>query len=144
MDNNLSPNIPPIKYICTHCDYNTCNKKDYNKHISTRKHLRIIKCPKLSPEQYSCECGKIYKYRSGLCKHKHNCLYKSMDTAQDNTVNLEFLTLCKAQMDENKNLSNVILDVIMIINPLASCILPVVSLIIPVHISSIIRSLTLS
>jgi len=112
MDNNLSPNIPPIKYICTHCDYNTCNKKDYNKHISTRKHLRIIKCPQLSPEQYSCECGKIYKYRSGLCKHKHNCLYKSMDTAQDNTVNLEFLTLCKAQMDENKNLSNVILDVI--------------------------------
>jgi len=35
-----------------------------------------------------------------------------MDTAHDNTVNVEILTLCKAQIDENKNLSNVILDVI--------------------------------
>ena len=112
MDNNLSPIITSLKYICAHCDYNTCNKKDYKKHITTRKHLRIIKCPQISPQQYTCECGKVYQYKSGLCKHKHNCLYKSMDAAQDNTVNVEILTLCKAQIDENKNLSNVILDVI--------------------------------
>ena len=31
---------PPenIKYICTTCDYNTYNKKDYNKHLKTKKH----------------------------------------------------------------------------------------------------------
>ena len=29
-------------YLCKSCDYITCNKKDYNKHIHTQKHLSLI------------------------------------------------------------------------------------------------------
>ncbi len=28
----------PQEYICKLCDYNTCSKKDYEKHLLTRKH----------------------------------------------------------------------------------------------------------
>ena len=28
----------PQKYLCQKCDFNTSNKKDYNRHISTPKH----------------------------------------------------------------------------------------------------------
>ena len=30
--------INPIKYSCEICNYNTYNKKDYNKHLLTDKH----------------------------------------------------------------------------------------------------------
>ena len=35
--------INPYKYECTECKYKTANKKDFNKHNLTAKHLRLIK-----------------------------------------------------------------------------------------------------
>ena len=76
MDNKKSPKIPK-KYSCVACDYNTSSKKDYNKHLTTLKHQMIIKGynedNKKSPTVFQCHCGKIYKYNSGLCKHKNKC-----------------------------------------------------------------------
>ena len=72
------------KYCCKECDYNTSIKKDFDKHLKTKKHeLRINGYNKvtnchvekdLSPE-YICDCGRIYKYRQGLYRHKKTCNY---------------------------------------------------------------------
>ena len=37
---NSDTKIPknPFKYFCEFCDYKSCNKKDYNKHLLTDKH----------------------------------------------------------------------------------------------------------
>jgi len=77
---------PTKKFNCDVCDYNTCYKKDYNKHLSTPKHKRLTElliktnfCPN-SPNSpnfekiYECICGKKYKHASSLCKHKNNCV----------------------------------------------------------------------
>ena len=40
MSTILSPKIP-LKYACEACDYSTCNKKDYNKHLLTDKHKKL-------------------------------------------------------------------------------------------------------
>jgi len=78
MDNNL-PQKNPKFYLCEKCDFNTCNKKDYIRHISTSKHKRITtdnnRISEKTPNDFQCECGKIYKYLSGLSRHKakHNC-----------------------------------------------------------------------
>ncbi len=68
----------PQKYICKECNYNTSNKKDYNKHITTRKHLLLTdideKIPK-NPQPFMCECGKNYKYRQSFHAHKKTCSY---------------------------------------------------------------------
>ena len=78
----------PSKYSCETCDYFTCNKKDYNKHMSTQKHKiltydlqKIPKNPIIGISQNNtCECGNIYKHRQSLHKHKKYCeLIKNYD-----------------------------------------------------------------
>jgi len=77
MSTNLSQKSP-VFFTCELCDYSSCNKKDYNKHLSTLKHKNqqnstninenILKNP-----HFECVCGKIYKERSGLWRHKKKC-----------------------------------------------------------------------
>ena len=61
------PKIPKLFY-CETCDYRCSNKKDFNKHLNTRKHenaskgvtntdKKILKIP-----EFKCECGNIYKH----------------------------------------------------------------------------------
>ena len=73
------------QYTCLNCDYNTCNKYDYEKHLNTIKHKNTTletngnvletnfskKSPKIAT--YVCSCGKKYIERSGLWKHKKKC-----------------------------------------------------------------------
>jgi hypothetical protein len=64
--------IPQSKFICETCDYLTNNKKDYNKHMDTRKHKCNINgnnCNPINPQnvELTCNiCDKIYKSRVGL------------------------------------------------------------------------------
>jgi hypothetical protein len=82
------PKIPknPKTYNCELCDYNTCNKKDFTKHISTQKHqnaslsmvgndLEIKNPQNPQNEKYMCSfCNRTYKDNSGLWKHKKKCV----------------------------------------------------------------------
>ena len=76
-----NPKKPRKKYECKKCDFSTANRKDYNRHLTTRKHQRITKNTK-KPQTYSCECGKVYKFRSGLSKHKKTC-HLNLDSTID-------------------------------------------------------------
>ena len=66
----------PLIYICEACNFNSSNKKDYNRHMSTAKHknqqLSTSHQPKNS-QSIICSCGKEYKERTGLWKHKKKC-----------------------------------------------------------------------
>jgi len=71
------------KFECITCDYITSYKSNYNKHIATRKHLMETDGNKMytkssETEENICEyCGKFYKNRSGLWKHKKSCENKT-------------------------------------------------------------------
>ena len=73
-----SPKIPK-NFTCKICDYITSNKKDFKKHILTRKHRNNVKNPQNDNKkppvvEFACEkCGKGYKHRSGLSRHRINC-----------------------------------------------------------------------
>lgn len=82
------PEIHPKKYVnyeCINCDFITSNKKDYNRHIHTNKHKRIHdieydkKIPKISPTEFACKCGKVYKHISNLSRHKRTCDFLQKD-----------------------------------------------------------------
>ena len=126
----ISPQNPQkvqTKFSCIFCNYFTCNKKDYNKHLSTSKHKNNCKIsdfqqeiPKnpLNPKIFDCVCGKVYKERSGLWKHKLKC-----DKQEDKLLDIE--TVKQTQKDskftdkelmltilkENSELKTMILDV---------------------------------
>jgi hypothetical protein len=76
------------KYKCEYCDITTNNKKDYDKHIMTSKHkiksvvnTLLTKSPNISQTQqndFICDlCGKNYKSRVGLWKHKKVCILEN-------------------------------------------------------------------
>ena len=70
-------------YNCEICDCKCSGKYNYNKHLSTLKHkktqmiangVEIVKNP--INELFHCGCGKQYKYKYGLVRHKQTCDYK--------------------------------------------------------------------
>jgi uncharacterized C2H2 Zn-finger protein len=84
----------PIFFSCEICDYITSNKKDYNKHISTQKHIRNQSATFSNQEatkkthQHICSnCNKIYQDKSGLWRHKKTCFIPlDDDTQNDNNI----------------------------------------------------------
>ena len=70
------------KFHCQKCDYRTTNKYDWKKHISTTKHQNgnNMVIPTTNLLNYKCEtCGKSYKFKSGLSRHKKKCINKQND-----------------------------------------------------------------
>jgi hypothetical protein len=77
-----------VKYSCESCYYITTNKTDYFRHLKTKKHLKQISRKQnvnkifFNTEKTKknantileiCECGKNFKTRGGLWKHKKKC-----------------------------------------------------------------------
>ena len=88
----------PQKFYCEKCDYLTCNKKDYSKHVSTQKHTiltsdlqKIPKNPKTlgNPNNNICECGNIYKHRQSLFNHKKKCVFNKSNILNINNFENE-------------------------------------------------------
>jgi len=72
------------EFVCINCNYATCDKKDYNKHIATAKHknntnvdILLTNLEKKSDNLFEiiCNCGKKYKSRQGLYSHKKKCIF---------------------------------------------------------------------
>ena len=80
MDNNLGTKKhekSTSKYHCEKCDYSTSHMGLWKRHLKTRKHMdnKWITMDNKKNENepdtmFTCECGKSYKYKTGLCKHK--------------------------------------------------------------------------
>jgi len=130
-----SQKIP--KFECINCEYYTDNKKDFEKHLSTSKHLKICSVNKPTdfvnkkiPYIYNCNiCNKSYRSRVGLWKHNKLCKYeltkndanenKYVDEPTDKQLimmlikeNSELKTLMFEQSKEANELQNTILEVI--------------------------------
>ena len=82
-------------FYCNYCDYVTSKKTNYDKHLFTPKHKRMTEdyiggqkvaksSQKVAIQTFVCECGKIYKHRQGLWKHKKICKTECLhDNFQD-------------------------------------------------------------
>lgn len=93
------------KYHCKKCDYTSKNKYDFTKHLSTAKHKmvtngnlngnlngnKMVTC-------ISCEtCGRVYKFKSGLSRHKKICVGNNESIVLNTTA----LKIAKASIDGN-------------------------------------------
>jgi phage FluMu protein Com len=100
---------------CNSCNYTTCKKSSWLKHLSTDKHL-FKKVEKLPIKIIKCEfCNKIYKDKSGLWYHSKKC--KSMPITNDIILemvkqNQEFKELLLETNKKNEELTNKLIEVI--------------------------------
>ena len=89
MEDIFSPKLAK-KFVCEKCDYKCCKLSDHDKHLLTLKHKKddaedILDDTKLAIH-FFCECGKEYKHRQGLWKHKRTC-QGNKDTEEQNENN---------------------------------------------------------
>jgi hypothetical protein len=79
MSTEKVPKVPKF-YTCDVCDYNACRKSQYDRHLLTAKHIKSTETQKISTkssekisDDFQCCCGRRYKERTGLWKHKKKC-----------------------------------------------------------------------
>jgi hypothetical protein len=121
MISNVFDPKKPLIFLCKDCDFSSCNKKDYNRHIQTKKHIfNVSQCFSIEKTQknpYECNCGKIYKDNSGLWRHKKKCTSEkkeeldSDDNSQSNEIQ-ELKEFMKYLMKENSEMKNMMMEVI--------------------------------
>jgi hypothetical protein len=85
MDSIKVPKTPKI-YNCITCEFKTKHKGDYNKHLLTPKHINMIEYGSKPQKTYTCDCGKDYKDRHNLYRHKKTCKF---DSTIEESVKLE-------------------------------------------------------
>ena len=101
-----------MKYACKKCNYSTNNKYDFNRHETTLKHIELYndesdESDESDDEQYYCSCGKKYKCRNGLWKHKKRCDYNVLK--EDSKLEVSLLTgLVKTLVEESKEFRDTI------------------------------------
>ena len=102
MDNKKSGKIRK-NFYCKSCDYYTSDKKDFNKHLLTRKHKKSANSDKNTLNvEFICEfCNRSYKYKSGLSRHKKKCKYRPNDSVE-NDNNYHFFTQNEKISDKSK------------------------------------------
>jgi len=69
------------EFICELCDFKCYKNSNYLKHLETLKHknqhnINQNQQNSFQETTFNCNCGKIYKERSGLWRHKKICSYK--------------------------------------------------------------------
>ena len=118
----------PQIFRCAFCDFITCNKKDYSRHLSTQKHknrqkdTNDTKKPLQKPQTcYECQiCNKSYKYSSGLYRHKKRCIvdentHISSNDILNNQLALSkelIMNVIKEQQNQIKELTDTIKELI--------------------------------
>ncbi len=110
-DSKKSPKVAKGFY-CKMCDYATCKLSDYTKHLSTEKHKKhendskmVVNDSEKSQKvaNYTCECGKIYKYDSGYYRHKKMCQLSQIKTDELTDKNLILMLI-----NQNKELMEIV------------------------------------
>lgn len=106
------------KFHCKFCDFNTSRQSLFNTHLLTAKHKRLTLAAQkpTRPDQiqykHICMCGKYYKFKQSLYKHKKTCdeanLENVANEASSNLIILELLQqnneFKEMLIEQNKNI----------------------------------------
>jgi hypothetical protein len=93
------------KFTCEKCDFTCSKQSDWKRHIVRPKHLveeKETKKTLKSAANICMDCGKNYKYSSGLWKHKNKCNFTETVNNEKNVIDV--------LINENKDFKNIILE----------------------------------
>jgi hypothetical protein len=100
----LTQQVQSNKFCCESCDYNTSNKKDYNKHLLTAKHAKAIECYTNAIQNFHCLCGKDFVHASSYYRHKKKCNGEQIKATIPDTIDQPSIMQIIQQNDELKAL----------------------------------------
>jgi hypothetical protein len=103
-------NVKP--YNCELCDYHTNNSTDYDRHVSTSKHIKRTLSSntnnKNTPSFLCNNCNKGYKERSGLWRHSRKCHSQVINSNNNFILDKELLII--QLIKENNELKNMLIQ----------------------------------
>ena len=98
------------KYVCKICDYTTSKTSSYKKHILTVKH-QMLSQGYSNVANHICDCGKQFKHRQGLYRHKKTCNTTDISPPTDQPSSNEMLTNTILELvKENREFKQLIID----------------------------------
>ena len=110
----LTENLPkiPNKFYCEKCNFNTCRKSHYEKHLLTQKHKYLQNNDAVATKKkYVCDCGKEYNYRQSLYNHRKTCKGEKKENIIIQSENKdEMKELVFKLISENQELKNTVLQ----------------------------------
>ena len=126
MDNKKCQN-KIIEYVCHKCTFTCSKKSNWRQHLTTRKHNmdnmdnkmdnKIIEVIEVETTTFDCTCGKEFKYRSGLCKHKKKCAHTLQCEKESNKSEIVHTAVESTESNflhelilQNKELRSMIID----------------------------------
>ena len=65
-------------FTCEKCNFKCSKRGDYNRHLATDKHRRKhmeTENTSITSDDYMCDCGREYRNRTGLWKHRKKCTF---------------------------------------------------------------------
>jgi len=114
MPKNKTPKNAKI-FSCKTCNFKCSKESNYNKHLLTAKHKMITNDNNKMPKNaagFTCECGKSYKFTSGLSRHKKICdVIKKGEPIENQiieTEDIDYKTMFLKTMEQNNELMNII------------------------------------
>jgi hypothetical protein len=78
-----------FNYKCNTCIYCTSRHSSYLKHLATVKHKMLIDVDAKPVNSHQCKCGKEFKHRQGIWRHKQKCTHTSRSYIKDNSEKSE-------------------------------------------------------
>ena len=116
------------KYYCQICDFSCSKKSNYDKHLTTRKHIlrqntddkkmpnQSFDIEKKNENEFVCYCGKTYKHNGSLWNHKKRCTFiQEQSEKEDEKENKEdekdkiIIEMAK-QLEENKMVAEKLME----------------------------------
>lgn len=113
MGDFLSPEIPKL-YVCKDCDYSSVNKKDFKKHLETIKHKKRTNGDQMvtmgdhfgdlsQNTGFECTCGKKYKFKQGLSRHKKKCENNDDQIVESSAISSDLVIKLITENNDFKN-----------------------------------------
>jgi hypothetical protein len=100
------------KFHCEKCDFNTSKRRNYEKHLLTRKHQNNDKMMTNDDTEksslYLCDCGKVYRHRQGLHFHKKTC---SQSQSSDTTPTENMIVVQHTDQNHISILTSMVMEI---------------------------------
>ena len=99
------------EYDCKICNFHSSRKSQYDKHITTAKHIRLSNTTENISKEFVCSCGNRYKHGPSLYNHKKKCTQKDNKTGSRDVPNLGFSNENIMQLiKQNEEFKTIILE----------------------------------